>query len=472
MSKSKNKMCYPRKNKNGEIISYRFFYNYKDYSTNKFKSITKTWKVPKNLSSKEVELERKKFELEFITDCDKKTRGIFVSDENILFKDFANKWLEEIKLRNESYGSYSSAKNHLTIINDKLGNYLLRNITPSIVQNFYNYICSRTYSKYIVTVKKSINELLSKQPLSQSHIATECGINRLTLRLAGKVGNQINISTAKSICNKYNLPINDYFSIERKEIKYSKATNNGIRTTLVMILNIAKKRMLIEHNYATKEFTNPISGTIKEKKIFDEDETRNFVKLALSEKDIRKRTLFSIYIYLGLRNAEVCGLEWKDINFENNTLRIARNSLYFREFGIVTKEPKTINSKRVLTMPNSLTAIMKEYKVWWDDNKIMHGDLWASSDRLFLQDNGNPIHPCTPRNWLRNFESKNGLSHISPHALRHTSITMQIKAGVPIKTVSQRAGHSDEHITLSIYTHCLKDEDRLAAEKFDQFLSI
>ena len=84
MSKSKNKMCYPRKNKNGEIISYRFFYNYKDYSTNKFKSITKTWKVPKNLSSKEVELERKKFELEFITDCEKKKRGIFISDENIL----------------------------------------------------------------------------------------------------------------------------------------------------------------------------------------------------------------------------------------------------------------------------------------------------------------------------------------------------------------------------------------------------
>ena len=165
-------------------------------------------------------------------------------------------------------------------------------------------------------------------------------------------------------------------------------------------------------------------------------------------------------------------MEWKDIDFENNLLKIQRNSLYFREFGVVTKVPKTQNSKRTVTMPYQLTEVLRDYRIWWNEQKIMHGDLWENADRLFLQDNGEPLHPCTPRLWLEKFERINGLNHVTPHALRHTSITLQILAGVPIKAVSQRAGHADEHITLSIYTHFLKEEDKRAADTFDSFMRV
>ena len=62
---NKTKLCYPRTNKNGEIISYRFFYSGKNPDTNQPKQYTYTWKVPKGLSHKQVELERKKAEIEF-----------------------------------------------------------------------------------------------------------------------------------------------------------------------------------------------------------------------------------------------------------------------------------------------------------------------------------------------------------------------------------------------------------------------
>ena len=55
MSKYKNKMCYPRLNKKGEIISYRFYFSGKDPMTGKHKNYTKTWKVPKGLTQKEIE---------------------------------------------------------------------------------------------------------------------------------------------------------------------------------------------------------------------------------------------------------------------------------------------------------------------------------------------------------------------------------------------------------------------------------
>jgi integrase len=268
-----------------------------------------------------------------------------------------------------------------------------------------------------------------------------------------------------------NVSLKQYFDITTKEYKYSLETNKGIKTTLVMILNSARKLGLIEYNYATKEYQETITGTVIKKEIYDEQGTKEFLRQVSIETDIRKRTIFYLYIYLGLRNAEVCGLEWNDINFDSEQLSINRNSLYFNGFGVKTKEPKTKNSKRTITMPSMLVTVLKKYKEYWIEQKAMHGDLWEFTDRLFVQDNGKPINPCTCGTWLRKFQAEKGLQHISPHKLRHTSITMQLIAGVPIKAVSQRAGHASENITLRIYTRLLKDEEKKAAEKFNDFLT-
>ena len=471
MAKLKNRNCYARKNKNGEIISYRFYYSGKEQFSGKKKQYTTTWKIPLNLTPKEIEIERKKFEIEFIKDCENKSKGIFVTDNNITFNEFADQWLEEIKLRGNAYGSYVSAKTHLTILKDYFGKYCLKNITPVLIQNFYNFLCTRTYTKDCITVKQSFNDLIKSNPLRQYKIAENCGLNRLSLRMTGRIGKRVSLSTAKAVCGYFKVPMDKYFSIQTEQVKYSVSTNRDIRTALVMILNSAKKRMLIDHNYATKEYTNPISGTIKEKTVYNEEEAKRFLKYTLQETDLRKQTVFALYLFLGLRNAEICGLEWKDIDLNFGVLRIERNSLYYRGIGVVTKEPKTKNSKRTLSIPPQLTEILKIYKSWWDIQKTGHGDLWQYSDRLLLQDNGNPIHPCTPRKWLEDFEMKNGLTHVPPHSLRHTSITLQLMAGVPIKAVSQRAGHADERITLNIYTHFLKEEDKRAADTFNTFLT-
>ena len=122
-------------------------------------------------------------------------------------------------------------------------------------------------------------------------------------------------------------------------------------------------------------------------------------------------------------------------------------------------------------MPLQLAEILKEYKVWWDKQKSLRGDLWDGYDRLFMGEI-KPINPCTSGSWLRHFEAKHGLDHVPPHSLRHTSITLQIIAGVPVKAVSERAGHANEGITLGIYTHHLKDEDKKAAQKFDDFMKV
>ena len=61
-----------------------------------------------------------------------------------------------------------------------------------------------------------------------------------------------------------------------------------------------------------------------------------------------------------------------------------------------------------------------------------------------------------------------GLPHRTVHSLRHTNITMQIAAGVPLVTVAGRAGHARTSTTTDIYSHFLKSSDKTAAEKLEQ----
>ncbi len=469
MKKQRN--CYENKGVNGEIISYRFYYSGKDPITDQPKQYTKTWKVPKGLSHKEVELQKKKFEIEFINECEKKSLGLYSQEKHLTFEEYSTKWNERIMLRNEeSFNYYERSKYALSIINQHLGRFYLNKITPSMIQNFIDYLCERTYTKEIVVVKKSIYELVDLKELKKSQLSRKCGIERHTLELASKVGSRVSMKTAKTISGYFKVPLTKYFEVSKEEVKYSKASNDGIKRILSTVLAEAKREQLIEHNYASREYIKPLTGTTKEKEIFTEEECREFVRCVLKEKNFKVKTTMAILIFLGLRRAEICGLSWSDIDFDKQTLCVRRNRVYTKTFGIQTKDTKTSSSKREIKMPNLLVNILLEYKEWYEEQKLIHGDLWEGKDSLFLRDDGKPMHPSSVEHWTRDFCLTNGLKLIPPHSIRHTCITMQIIAGVPLKVVSKRAGHSDEKITLSVYTHALKSQDDQAAEIYNNYL--
>ena len=123
-------------------------------------------------------------------------------------------------------------------------------------------------------------------------------------------------------------------------------------------------------------------------------------------------------------------------------------SLYIYGFGVITKGTKNESSARVISLPNNFVKLLKEYKIWWDNEKFLHGDLWLNTDRLFVRNDGKDMPNATIASWLKEFQEKNGLKRVTLHGLRHTNITMLIANGVDIKTVSARVGHSDIKTTV------------------------
>ena len=91
-------------------------------------------------------------------------------------------------------------------------------------------------------------------------------------------------------------------------------------------------------------------------------------------------------------------------------------------------------------------------------------------DRLFTQDDGSPIHPDSITDWFHDFISRTDLPQISIHFLRHTNITLLLAAGIPLKTVSYRAGHAQTSTTANIYSHAIRTTDEKAAEVLENIV--
>ncbi len=230
------------------------------------------------------------------------------------------------------------------------------------------------------------------------------------------------------------------------------------------ILADAKRQRLVEHNFASSDYLMPIKGYKKEIKILNDKEAKVLANYLHTEPNPRWKIALFIVLFMGLRRGELAGLEWKDIDYENKTMTIARSVQDIPSFGLITKEPKTENSKRTISMPDKLIDYLKEYEIYWHEQKAYLGDRLGNTDRLFCTEDGTNISPGMFIVWLHKTLDKAGLPQVSLHSIRHTNITLQLIAGVDMKTVSTRAGHSKASTTSDFYSHFIKNSDIHASE--------
>ena len=106
--------------------------------------------------------------------------------------------------------------------------------------------------------------------------------------------------------------------------------------------------------------------------------------------------------------------------------------------------------------------MLEEYKLWYDNQKELCGEFWHDSDRLFVQDNGKPMHPDTVSKWFGKFIKRIGLPVINFHGIRHTNATLLISQNVDVAVVAARLGHAQISTTFNFYVHPLASHNRSA----------
>jgi integrase len=237
------------------------------------------------------------------------------------------------------------------------------------------------------------------------------------------------------------------------------------------ILAQATRERVIPRNIASREFMK--APEVKEKELahLNDEQAQRFVNLLLIEEDIRIKAVLLLMLYSGCRIGEITGLEWSDCDFTKQTIQVKRSSQYVKGRGLITKEPKNKTSKRTIKLPQIIMSILSEYKIWYDEQRDIHGDRWHESNRLFIQSDGKPIQPGTINKWMDNFVKQHDFPHVTPHSLRHTNISLLIASGVDLRTVSAKAGHSRTSTTMDIYAYEIQAANELSTDVLDEILT-
>lgn len=221
------------------------------------------------------------------------------------------------------------------------------------------------------------------------------------------------------------------------------------------VFSYALRQGMIESNPCTEIFVP--KGTKKEKQIYTVDEMKQLFKLANADGTLNYRAFLTLAVYSGFRNGELMGLEWKDVDWENNVISVRRTSYYTTTDGNFTDTPKTKSSIRSLKLPDVVFSVLKGLKAQQDMNREMLGTKWINSDRLFVTTLGKPMFKRLPYKWHKEFTEKHGFRFCDIHSLRHFNATVLISSGIDAAAVSNALGHSSVSTTTGIYYHDFKE---------------
>lgn len=199
-------------------------------------------------------------------------------------------------------------------------------------------------------------------------------------------------------------------------------------------------------------------GEAKEKEIYTLEEIAKVFEL-LDKEDVptKYRAFFKLAVYSGFRRSELLGLEWKDIDWNNNLISVKRTSNYVAGKGMYTDTTKTKKSQRTLKFADYVMEMLGKLKDEQDKEIEQLGDKWYYTDRIFVGWDGKPMNINTPYKWFRDFCTKNHLKFCDIHSLRHLNASLLINGGVDIVAVSGALGHSQVSTTGNIYSHMFQE---------------
>jgi integrase len=213
--------------------------------------------------------------------------------------------------------------------------------------------------------------------------------------------------------------------------------------------------------------TTPPRPVEKEMKFLDESQVS---QLLLAAKGDRNEALYYLAIATGLRQSELLGLQWSDLDWQKHTLTVqrqakreGRNEGYFAPL-------KTRASRRTLVLGKKMIERLREH---YDRQRyeIQSEKNWKNLDLIFPSIVGTPQYQHNLYCRFLDLVERAGLPRIRFHDLRHAAASLMLNHGVPVIIVSRRLGHSKVSITLDIYGHMFPEMQNEAAEMIDDLIT-
>lgn len=394
--------------------------------------------------------------------------GLVAFDNKTTFEEYAIHYLETADIAPKTRLRYQQL---LERINQAIGHIPLAKLQAKHLEVFYKNLQEEGIRKGAekAAAKPSLSACIKKKFGTREAIAKAAGLSPTTITAACR-GEKITVASAEAIAKVLGVDTNKLFHIATNSKPLSEQTVRHHHRLINAVLNKARKQRIIPLNVA-QEVTPPRYRP-KEAICLDDKQAQEIVRCLQNEEDIRIKTALLLLIYTGMRRGELMGLKWQDIEPERNLLHVRRQALYLPGEGVNEADLKTESSNRAIVYPPMIANQLNDYRKWWLQQKILHGDRWrGEANRIFIQPDGTPLNPDTINFWVKKFIQKNNLPHFTPHSLRHTFATLQIAAGVDYRTVQALTGHAQASTLLNTYSHAIKSAKAAAIDKLDHILA-
>jgi integrase len=252
--------------------------------------------------------------------------------------------------------------------------------------------------------------------------------------------------------------VDRYRAAKAREGRLSPATINKTLTRLAQILEDAVEYGLIEKN--------PARGRRRRMKVDRPrpvylDTAAQIATLleAASDRDGRKvartsgrRTLIAVLVFAGLRVTEACRLRWRDIDLTTGRITV--------------RESKTgAGANRQIDVLPTLRDELARYVEHDKPTDAGPDSFVFTTARGTPRDKDNVaarvIRPVIERadELLEERDEIPLPARLSAHKLRHTYASILAACGEDFPYVVDQMGHSDERVTLRVYTHMMSRRD-------------
>jgi integrase len=239
-----------------------------------------------------------------------------------------------------------------------------------------------------------------------------------------------------------------------------------IRAVLRQALGQAERWGLATRNVA--RLTAPPRVPRREVRPLSPVEARRFLDAIRAD---RLEALYLVALGVGLRQGEILGLAWSDLDFDAATVTV-RHALQRVEGRLELVEPKSVTSRRVVALPSFVLDSLRSHRTRQLEDQLLAGSRWHDDGRglVFTTSVGTPMDGIAVTRRFQAVLAAAGLPRQRFHDLRHACASLLLAQGVAPRVVMETLGHSQISLTLNTYSHVIPALGRAAADQMDAVL--
>jgi integrase len=179
---------------------------------------------------------------------------------------------------------------------------------------------------------------------------------------------------------------------------------------------------------------------------------------------------FVLAAHTGMRRGEVAGLRWGDVDLDAKLIHI-RQAAVVVNYELQLTDVKTANGRRTIDVNDDVVRALQAWRRKQAEERLLLGAGYDDDDLVFARPDGTATHPEVISRTFDRIVARSGLPRIRFHDVRHTHASLLLKAGVPVKVVSERLGHATPSFTLDVYGWVLPGMQAEAAAVFSRLMT-